>query len=145
MRKHLPIMLLVCATAAACTSQELIEQFLCATENAGASVDVTGTYDYRGNIPHLLLGSITLRQTGATVDVTETTYTNSTANRPLIGTGTLVGNTLDITLVPENGDLDYEAYVTFRFADGGDTFCVAFDDTNADMGGMGSFTGTRRP
>jgi len=146
MRFQLVMILLACALLGSCGSPtELVEEFLCATDNPGASINVAGTYDYRGTLPYNLNGSITFQQNGAAIECVETTYTGLSANRPLIGSGTLVGNTLQIALVPENGDMDYRADVTIRFSDGGDRFCVAFSDTNADAGGLGSFTGTRRP
>ena len=110
----------------------------------GAMLDVTGTFDFAGtSFAFGLRGTITFSQTGSSVDVTDTTYSNS-PDRALMGTGTLVGNTLAIMLVPQNGDTDYEAEITFRFGDGGDTFWVAFSDTNNDVGSLGSYIGRRR-
>jgi hypothetical protein len=55
----------------------------------------------------------------------------------------LVGNQLDLELVPENGDSDYSADVTLLFEDGGGAFCLSqFTDTNDDRGGEGSYRGT---
>ena len=148
-RSLLPILL--AALLAGCPSNTTEEgvaqaedQSVCATEDAGAAVDVNGVYDYRGDrAPYLLRGTITFEQTGTTVRVLDTTYANVN-DRRLEGEGTIVGNRLEITIVPINGDTDYEADLIFLFGDGGDTFCVSFSDTNEDVGGMGSYRGTRQ-
>ena len=111
---------------------------MCAERTPDASVDVGGTYRYAG----ALRGTIRLEQTGGTARIVNTTYENAN-DRPLVGTGSLAGNVFDVRLVPENGDTDYEAEVTFVFAEGGDTFCVEFSDTNGDRGPLGSYTGRR--
>ncbi len=108
-----------------------------------AVVDVTGVYRYLGQGVYSLRGTITFDQTGATVRVVGTTYDNAN-DRDLEGVGTIVGNRLDITLVPVNGDVDYEADVTFLFSPDGDEFCCGFDDTNDDTGPLGSYTGVRQ-
>ncbi|HEX5135492.1 MAG TPA: hypothetical protein VFY93_00840 [Planctomycetota bacterium] len=112
-------------------------------ELPAAVVDVTGTYDYTGSPGYFLRGTITFQQTGTTVVCTGTTYVNSN-DRQLEGTATIVGNRLDITLVPINGDLDYEADVSFLFSPDGNQFCCGFSDTNFDTGPLGSYTGVRR-
>jgi len=114
----------------------------CAPEDPGAAVAVAGIFRYEGASPFLLRGTITFEQSGDTVRVTSVTYENS-ADRPLVGEGTLSGNRLDIELVPENGDPDYHALVTFLFGDGGSTFCVGFADSNGDAGTQGTYTGAR--
>lgn len=112
-------------------------------ELPAALVDVTGTYRYTGSPGHFLRGTITFVQTGTTVVCTGTTYDNA-ADRELEGTATIVGNRLDITLVPINGDLDYEADITFLFSPDGNEFCCGYSDTNLDTGPLGSYTGTRQ-
>jgi hypothetical protein len=123
----------------ACSERRGEQPPVCAAADAGATVDVSGTYRYFG----ALRGTITLEQRGADVQIVNTTYENAD-DRPLVGGGTLVGNTLEARLVPENGDTDYEALVTIVFDNGGDTFCVAFSDTNDDRGPLGSYIGQRR-
>ncbi|MCK6461868.1 MAG: hypothetical protein L6Q95_18465 [Planctomycetes bacterium] len=112
-------------------------------ELPAAVVDVTGTYRYTGTPGHFLRGTITFVQTGTTVVCTGTTYDNA-ADRELEGTATIVGNRLDITLVPINGDLDYEADITFLFSPDGNDFCCGYSDTNLDTGPLGSYTGVRQ-
>ena len=55
----------------------------------------------------------------------------------------LQGNRLETVLTPINGDEDYVANVTFLFSEDGNSFCVAFNDTNRDAGELGSFRGER--
>jgi hypothetical protein len=112
-------------------------------ELPAAVVDVTGIYRYTGTPGHFLRGTITFVQTGTTVVCTGTTYDNA-ADRELEGTATIVGNRLDITLVPINGDLDYEADITFLFSPDGNEFCCGYSDTNLDTGPLGSYTGVRQ-
>jgi hypothetical protein len=112
-------------------------------ELGAAIVDVTGTYTYRGASGFFLRGTITFVQSGMTVTCTGTTYANAN-DRELEGQATLVGNRLDIHLVPINGDPDYSADVTFLFSPDGNEFCCAFDDTNGDTGPMGSYVGERQ-
>ncbi len=108
-----------------------------------AVVDVTGVYRYLSTTGYFLRGTITFQQTGTTVRVTSTTYDNAN-DRELEGEATIVGNRLDIVLVPTNGDPDYSADVTFLFSPDGDEFCCAFSDTNDDVGPLGSYEGTRQ-
>ncbi len=115
----------------------------CATRDGNATINVAGTYDYFGTDPFSITGTITFEQDGTTVRVIDTTY-DFTNNRRLMGEGTLVGNNLEIALVPLNGQTDYRADVTFRFSNDGDTFCVEYSDTNDDAGTLGEFRGTRR-
>ena len=75
--------------------------------------------------------------------VTGTTYANNANDRSLMGEADLAGNRLDIVLVPVNGDMDFEANVTFMFSEDSETFVASFSDTNGDMGPLGSYTGTR--
>lgn len=112
-------------------------------ELPAAVVDVTGTYRYSGSTGYFLRGTITFVQTGTTVVCTGTTYDNA-SDRQLEGMATIVGNRLDITLVPVNGDLDYEADVTFLFSPDGSEFCCGFSDTNSDVGPLGSYLGVRQ-
>ncbi len=116
----------------------------CVTNEAHATFSVTGVYRYRAAELFDLSGTITFAQEGDTVRVIDTTY-DFVANRALTGIGDLEGNRLIITLVPRNGDTNYRADVTFLFSDDGDEFCVAFSDTNADTGELGSFIGIRLP
>lgn len=89
-------------------------------------------------------GTITFEQVDQTVTVVETTYENSD-DRELIGTGNLVGNRLDMTLKPMNGDTDYSASVSFVFSNDAMMFCLlGFSDTNGDRGALGSYVGNRR-
>ena len=108
-----------------------------------AVVDVNGVYRYAGQNVYSLRGTITFEQTGTTVRVVGTTYDNAN-DRELEGEGTIVGNRLDLTLVPINGDPDYSADVTFHFSPDGSEFCCAFSDTNDDIGPMGSYTAVRQ-
>jgi hypothetical protein len=124
--------------AASCADTQPRAGPVCANADAGVSVQASGTYRYFG----ALRGTITLEQTGTEVRVVNTTYDNA-KDRPLLGGGTLVGNVLEARLVPENGDTDYQALVTFVFDEGGDSFCVAFSDTNGDRGGLGTYIGQR--
>jgi hypothetical protein len=108
------------------------------------ALDVTGVYRYQGDrSPFLLRGTITFEQTGDMVRVVDTTYDNAN-DRALEGLGTLVDNRLDIVLVPINGDLDYQAEITFLFSPDGATFCCGFSDTNDDAGPLGSYFGERQ-
>jgi hypothetical protein len=137
--------LLLLALVAACTSDAdpEVAAWDC-EEQPLAAPDVNGVYRYEGSgPPYFLRGTITFEQTGATVRVLDTTYDNA-ADRALEGQGTLVGNRLDILLVPRNGDPDYEAEITFLFSPDGDFFCCAFSDTNSDAGPLGSYRGERQ-
>jgi len=136
-----PVLLAV-SCLAACGGGHTETGGLCPGPDAGALVTVAGIYRYEGDSPFLLRGTITFEQDGDTVRVTRVTYENS-ADRPLVGEGTLHGNRLDIGLVPENGDPDYHAQVSFLFGADGATFCVEFADTNGDTGPMGTYTGRR--
>ena len=130
---------------AACSTSDnepALGQFDC-EQMPTAVVDVTGTYRYSGAPGHFLRGTITFAQTGTTVQCTGTTYDNA-ADRELEGEAMIDGNRLVITLVPINGDLDYSALVTFHFSPDGEEFCCSFDDTNGDVGSMGSYTGLRQ-
>lgn len=115
----------------------------CPELDAGASADVSGTFFYSSPV-FLLRGTITFEQEGETVRITDTTYENVN-DRRLMGEGTIVGNRLDVVLVPINGDTDYSANVSFAFSEAGDSFClVSFSDTNDDVGGAGSYRGERQ-
>ena len=111
----------------------------CSEPDPSVTLNVAGSYRYAG----ALRGSITLEQTASTVRLVKTTYDNAD-DRPLVGEGTLQGNVLDMLLVPENGDTDYQALVRFVFDEPGDRFCVQFSDTNDDHGALGSYVGTRQ-
>jgi len=114
------------------------------TAAAIAGFDVTGSWAYQGTSPQFSLrGTIDFVQTGAVVAVTGTTYENAD-DRELVGQATLDGRRLEIELVPANGDDDYRANVTFSFSEDGESFDVAFADTNFDEGEMGSYRGSRR-
>ncbi|MDH3590942.1 MAG: hypothetical protein OER88_03635 [Planctomycetota bacterium] len=109
-------------------------------------VNVAGLFDYDGFAPPLpfaLRGTITFEQVGDLVRVVNVTYANAN-DRPLVGEATLNGRQLDIVLVPENGQTDFRADVTFIFSEDGNSFEVAFSDTNGDMGDLGDYVGTRR-
>ncbi|MFI5401798.1 MAG: hypothetical protein ACHQ1G_02600 [Planctomycetota bacterium] len=108
-----------------------------------AVVDVTGTYRYASDTGYFLRGTIVFEQTGTTVRCTSTTYDNA-IDRELEGEATIVGNRLDIHLVPTNGDLDFSADVTFLFSPDGDRWCCSFADTNGDNGPLGSYEGVRQ-
>ncbi|MGH7162737.1 MAG: hypothetical protein ACREID_04575 [Planctomycetota bacterium] len=108
-----------------------------------APILVTGTYAYQGTAPEFSLrGTIAFEQVGDVVRVVEVVYDNS-GDRPLIGEATLEGDRLEISLVPENGDTDFRADVTFVFNEDRSSFQVEFADTNGDTGGLGSYVGTR--
>ena len=112
----------------------------CEGEDPDALVDVTGAYRYISRTFNLR-GTITFAQTGTQVRVTETTYDNAD-DRPVVGDGDLLGNRLEMTLVPANGDTDYEADVGFLFDPDRRAFCLlGFSDTNGDVGGPGSYVG----
>lgn len=114
----------------------------CPEIDAGTTADVSGTFRYSSPL-FLLRGTIVFEQTGSTVHVVDTTYDNAD-DRRLEGEAKLVGNRLDIVLVPINGDTDYSARVDFAFSASGDSFCVVgFTDTNGDEGGQGSYSGVR--
>ena len=106
--------------------------------------DVAGVFRYAGVRPFLLTGTITFEQDGSTVSVVDTTY-DFTGDRRLEGTGNLIGNRLEVLLVPRNGDPDYSAQVTFVFSADGNTFCVQYADTNGDSGDLGTYHGERIP
>jgi hypothetical protein len=108
-----------------------------------AVVNVEGTYRYASNVGYGLRGTITFVQSGTTVTCTGTTYDNAN-DRELEGQATIVGNRLDITLVPINGDTDYSAEVSFLFSPDGDQFCCSFNDTNGDVGALGAYDGERQ-
>ena len=105
---------------------------------------VAGTFRYQGGASGFFLrGSITFEQEDSTVRVVEVTYDNSN-DRQLVGEGELDLNVLDIALVPENGDTDFEADCKFVFSADGSRFDVEFSDTNGDNGPLGSYVGTRQ-
>ena len=114
----------------------------CADQDESATIDVSGLFRYSGNVVFSISGTIEFLQEGNTVHVLNTTY-DLGDNRALMGEGTLVGNVLDIQLVPINGDTDFRADVFFIFNEDGNEFCVRFSDTNGDSGDLGSFTGRR--
>jgi hypothetical protein len=142
MRPALLSLALILAQCESSDDPEPVPAWNC-EELPAAVVDVTGTYQYTGTPGHFLRGTITFVQTGTTVVCTGTTYENS-GDRELEGTATIVGNRLDMTLVPTNGDLDYEAEVTFLFSPDGNQFCCGYSDTNDDTGPLGSYTGVRQ-
>lgn len=131
--------LLLLALLAACNSRA-------GSPAPAAAPLVQGTYVYWGFAPPLpfaLRGTIAFEQVGDLVRVTKVTYSNS-FDRPLIGEANLVGDRLDIVLVPENGDQDFRADVTFVFSPDRETFQVAFSDTNGDSGNLGDYVGVRQ-
>lgn len=106
---------------------------------------VAGTFRYQGGATgYFLRGTIAFEQEDDTVRVVSVTYDNSN-DRALVGEAVLDGNVLDIVLVPENGDTDFEADCKFVFSADGSRFDVEFSDTNGDAGPLGSYTGTRQP
>jgi hypothetical protein len=105
---------------------------------------VAGLFRYQGGATGFFLrGSITFEQEDDLVRVVAVTYDNAN-DRPLVGEAVLHGNVLDIVLVPENGDLDFEADCQFVFSADGSRFEVEFSDTNGDNGPLGSYVGTRQ-
>jgi hypothetical protein len=108
-----------------------------------STLDVSGTYQFVGEVPNTMKGTITFEQEGDLVRVTGTKYENN-ASRELKGEATIKGTRLEIVLVPINDDPTYEAEVLFIFSEDGDTFEVSFMDTNGDEGDMGSYTGVRQ-
>ena len=116
----------------------------CGPEDPSASPNVAGTYRYASAHGYALTGTIVFAQTERQVQVLETTYDNAD-DRPLKGATALVGNRLDITLTPLNGDTDYDARVGFLFDAATSAFCVTgFTDSNGDFGGAASFHGERQ-
>ena len=114
----------------------------CSYDDPAATLDVSGVYRYWSPL-FSLRGTITFAQSGSEASVLETTYASGD-DRSLMGSDTLAGNRLDMRLVPVNGDTDYSANVTFSFSASGNDFCLlAFDDTNGDRGGVGSYYGER--
>jgi len=106
--------------------------------------NVAGTFRYQGGATGFFLrGSITFEQEDDLVRVVEVTYENSN-DRALVGEAVLDRNILDIVLVPENGDTDFEADCQFVFSADGSRFEVGFSDTNGDNGPLGSYVGTRQ-
>lgn len=140
---RLGLVVLLCAGVAACGggSSNPVARYL-----PDASPNVDGAYRYSGAAlgGYFLRGTIHFEQTGDDVVVTDTTYDNA-FDRALEGSATLDGNRLAVTLVPQNGDTDYEAEVTFLFSASGDSFQCSFSDTNGDAGPMGSYFGSRDP
>jgi hypothetical protein len=121
-----------------------IELEPCSPAAADVDVAVTGVYRYQSQVLGLS-GTITFAREGNRVSVLETTYDGEDA-RSLVGAGDLVGNRLDMTLTPANGDTDYSADVSLIFDDGGASFCLAqFSDTNDDVGGEGTYRGSQQP
>ena len=112
-------------------------------ELGAAVVNVNGTYRYASTVGYGLRGTITFVQSGTNVICTGTTYDNAN-DRELEGQATIVGNRLEIQLVPINGDPDYSADVTFLFSPDGGQFCCSFSDTNGDVGQMGAYDGERQ-
>ncbi|NJN14359.1 MAG: hypothetical protein HC813_01560 [Planctomycetes bacterium] len=105
---------------------------------------IQGVYNYSGTGPAFgLRGTITFEQVGDLVRVLNTVYFNA-LDRSLKGEATLVGDTLDIRLVPVNGDTNFSADCTFVFSADRRTWQVQFNDTNGDNGPLGSYTGILR-
>jgi hypothetical protein len=128
-----------------CGGFQSVEVASCAVEDPAATVNAAGVYRYAGEgtnvsgYSFLLSGTVTLEQDGNLIRVADCTY-DSPGLRPIESEWTpLEGNKAAMKLVPRNGDTDYVADVTFIFNDGGGEFCVAYMDTNGDMGDMGSF------
>ncbi len=108
-------------------------------------INVAGTFDFAGDTPpNTMQGTITFEQTGDQVKVAGTTYSNTSDRELMGGPATITGNTLLIQLIPINGDTNYTATVTLVFSDDGSEFCVEFNDTNGDLGGLGSYIGVRQ-
>jgi hypothetical protein len=116
----------------------------CPAENPNATFDASGVYRYSGDTLFLLRGTITFEQQGNMVRVTDTTYDNSSDRRLRSNFLPLQGNKLVAQLVPQNGDTNYRADVTFLFSDDAQRFCVEFSDTNGDAGPLGTYTGFRQ-
>ena len=117
----------------------------CAAFDDAAILDVSGTWNYNGDaFEYRLFGTITMEQAGNTVTVTGCTYVNAPQDRSLTGSADLDGNRLVIVLSAPADETrgPFEADCEFLFNETGTRFCVAFSDTNGDVGGMGSYTGT---
>lgn len=123
----------------------------CATEDENAPVlQVAGVYRYSGTGVNAnsgqtfqLSGTVTLEQSGNMVRVSDSTY-DFINLRPVESLfAELDGNRLFLLMTPINGDEDYMAAVKFVFSDDGTEFCVEYQDTNSDMGDLGSFRGER--
>lgn len=102
-----------------------------------------GTNDLTG-ISFRLSGTITFESEAGMVRVVDTTYDFAGLRRLESDPAVMQGNRLRLLLRPKNGDEDYRADVEFLFTDEGNRFCVAFSDTNNDMGPLGSFSGERQ-
>jgi hypothetical protein len=140
--EHFPLLIVVLAVACS-DSSEAPDELACGNEDPAASVGVAGEYYYYSGT-YALRGTITFDQEGSLVRVLDTTYENAD-DRALMGEAELVGNRLDIELVPKNGDTDYRATVAFLFGDPTPGFCVlGFNDTNGDYGGPRSYLGEPR-
>jgi len=135
--------------AGGCVMDVAVES--CATEDENAPVlQVGGTYRYSGTGVNAnsgqtfrLSGTVTLEQSGNMVRVSDSTYDNINL-RPVESTfAELDGNRLFLLMTPINGDEDYMAAVKFVFNEEGTEFCVEYQDTNSDMGELGSFRGER--
>jgi hypothetical protein len=145
--RMLPVLAAVAALtlASGCPVQPDV---VCSEPDADATMHAAGTFRFGGSADEgpaaggLLTGTITFEQEGEILMIVKTTYDYS-SDRALVGQGVLVGNRAETVLVPENGDLDYVAHVTFVFSDDGNSFCVEFEDTNGDAGDPGSYTGIR--
>jgi hypothetical protein len=144
----LPIAVLASAASAlACSSGSVAVTMpppVCSEvpDATAAIADVTGVHHYR-SLAFALAGNIAFTQAGTRVTVGGVTYDNAD-DRPLMGQADLVGNSLDVVLVPTNGDTDYRADVSFIFDQQGTSFCLlGFSDTNGDTGGPGSYFGSR--
>ena len=116
----------------------------CPAEDPSAMINVNGFYQYTGDSLLKLRGSITFEQQGNMVRITDTTYDNSGDRRLKSDLFALQGNKLVASLVPQNGDTDYRADVTFIFSEDAQRFCVEFNDTNGDSGRLGTYTGLKQ-
>jgi hypothetical protein len=127
--------------AAACTRTPPVRLACPAVADGGVTLAVSGVYRYASPV-FALRGTISFAQQGDMVQVTGTSYDNAPRDRSVVGMAPLAGNRVDVRLVPQNGDTDYTANVSFVFTEGGRRFCVReFSDTNGDTGGDGSFFG----
>ncbi len=115
------------------------------------SPSVAGVFRYSGGggnvesgLGFQLSGTITFEQQGKMVRVADNTYDVGNLRVLESEFAELIGNRVALTLTPQNGDENYIASVEFIFTADGSEFCVSFTDTNADMGGIGSFIGKRQ-
>ena len=144
--KYLNTVFAAALLLAACSGQPVPEPLV--STGGPADGQITGIYLYQGmgvnaqtDQEFRLSGTITFEPDGNRVRVSATTYDGASL-RPLDSEfGELDDDTVLLSLAPSNGDSGYRAEVTFVFSSDRSEFQVTFEDTNNDMGELGSFVG----